>query len=88
MGIAAVMALTVQTGGEGQGGPSRNFRRSLCLPQTDRRTWDKPVEVPSLRPDLAALVGMKGGRRYLVMRFGYGQTLRFSARRPAAAVVA
>ena len=44
---------------------------------------NQPVEVPKLRPDLAALVGMPGRRPDIVMRFGYGADLPFSARRPA-----
>ncbi|MCY7280552.1 MAG: Tat pathway signal protein [Sphingomonas bacterium] len=43
---------------------------------------NQPVEVAHLRPELAALVGMKGRRPDLVMRFGFGPTLPFSARRP------
>jgi nitroreductase len=43
---------------------------------------NQPVEVASLRPQLAALVGMLGRRPDVVMRFGYGPTLPFSARRP------
>lgn len=49
---------------------------------------NQPVEVPSLRPELAALLGMPGRRPDIVMRFGYGRTLPFSARRPVAAVLA
>lgn len=44
---------------------------------------NQPVEVAHLRPALAALVGANGRRPDLVMRFGYGPTLPFSARRPA-----
>lgn len=44
---------------------------------------NQPVEVPSLRSDLAALVGMPGQRPDIVMRFGYGPELPFSSRRPA-----
>jgi hypothetical protein len=43
---------------------------------------NQPVEVASLRPELATLVGMPGRRPDIVMRFGYGPTLPFSARRP------
>jgi len=43
---------------------------------------NQPVEVSSLRPELASLVGMPGRRPDLVMRFGYGPTLPYSARRP------
>ncbi|RJF84895.1 Tat pathway signal protein [Azospirillum cavernae] len=49
---------------------------------------NQPVEVPSLRPELAALVGVSGRRPDLVMRFGYGPARPFSARRPVAAVLA
>ena len=48
---------------------------------------NQPVEVARLRPELAALVGLPGRRPDLVMRFGYGTALPFSARRPVAAVV-
>jgi nitroreductase len=43
---------------------------------------NQPVEVASLRPELAALVGLPGRRPDLVMRFGHGPALPFSARRP------
>jgi nitroreductase len=49
---------------------------------------NQPAEVASLRPELAALVGMPGRRPDIVMRFGYGPPLPFSARRPVAAVLA
>ena len=48
---------------------------------------NQPVEVASLRPDLAKLVGLPGRRPDLVMRFGYGAALPFSARRPVESVV-
>ncbi|HVQ66992.1 MAG TPA: nitroreductase family protein [Bradyrhizobium sp.] len=44
---------------------------------------NQPVEVASLRPDLATLVGLAGRRPDIVMRFGYGAVLPFSARRAA-----
>ena len=44
---------------------------------------NQPVEVPALRPELAALVGQPGQRPDLVMRFGYGALLPDAARRPA-----
>ena len=47
----------------------------------------QPVEVPSLRPELAALVGVVGRRPDIVMRFGYGPTLPYAPRRPVAAVL-
>ena len=43
---------------------------------------NQPVEVASLRPELASLVGMPGRRPDIVMRFGRGLPLPFSARRP------
>jgi len=49
---------------------------------------NQPVEVASLRPELAALVGLPGRRPDIVMRFGYGPTLPLSARRPVQAVLA
>ena len=48
---------------------------------------NQPVEVAKLRPELAALVGMPGRRPDLVMRFGHGPALPFSARRPVGAVL-
>ena len=49
---------------------------------------NQPVEVARLRPELAALVGLPGRRPDIVMRFGYGPSLPFSARRPVEAVLA
>jgi hypothetical protein len=49
---------------------------------------NQPVEVPSLRPDLAGLIGLPGRRPDIVMRFGYGPALPFSTRRPVEAVLA
>ncbi len=43
---------------------------------------NQPVEVASLRSELAALAGLPGLRPDLVMRFGYGPALPYSARRP------
>ncbi len=48
---------------------------------------NQPVEVPGLRADLAALVGLPGRRPDLVMRFGRGAALPYSARRPVEAVM-
>ncbi|MGV1914250.1 Acg family FMN-binding oxidoreductase [Rhizobium sp. 22-785-1] len=48
---------------------------------------NQPVEVASLRPELASLVGLAGRRPDLVMRFGYGSELPYSARRPVQAVL-
>jgi len=49
---------------------------------------NQPVEVAGLRRELAALVCLPGRCPDLVMRFGYGPTLPFSARRPVEAVLA
>lgn len=49
---------------------------------------NQPVEVPGLRPELAALIGAPDKRPDLVMRFGYGPSLPFSPRRPVEAVLA
>jgi hypothetical protein len=48
---------------------------------------NQPVEVASLRPEMATLVGLPGRRPDIVMRFGYGPALPFSARRPVASVI-
>jgi nitroreductase len=49
---------------------------------------NQPVEVAELRPQLAQLAGLPGRRPDLVMRFGYGPDLPFSARRPVGSVIA
>jgi nitroreductase len=43
---------------------------------------NQPVEVARLRPELANLIGLPDRRPDLVMRFGYGPSLPYSARRP------
>ncbi len=48
---------------------------------------NQPVEVASLRPELASLVGSPGRRPDLVMRFGYGPPLPYASRRPVADVI-
>ena len=48
---------------------------------------NQPVEVASLRPELARLVGLPGRRADVVMRFGYGAALPFSMRRPLESVI-
>jgi len=49
---------------------------------------NQPVEVPTLRPELAGLIGLLGRRPDIVMRFGYGPALPYSPRRPVASVLA
>ena len=48
---------------------------------------NQPIEVAKFRPDLAALIGMPGRRPDIVMRFGYGLLMPYSARRPLNAVL-
>ena len=48
---------------------------------------NQPVEVAPLRPELATLVGLPGRRPDLLLRFGHGPTLPYSARRPVSAVL-
>jgi Nitroreductase family len=48
---------------------------------------NQPVEVAAFRPDLAALLGLPGRRPDLVMRFGRGAAMPYSARRPVEAVL-
>ena len=48
---------------------------------------NQPVEVPTLRPELANLVGMPGRRPDIVMRFGYGEAMPYSVRRPVANII-
>jgi hypothetical protein len=49
---------------------------------------NQPVEVAGLRPELAALAGLPGRRPDLVMRFGYGPSMPYAARRPVQDVLA
>lgn len=49
---------------------------------------NQPVEVAGLRPELAALVGLPVRRPDIVMRFGHGAAMPFSARRAVDAVLA
>lgn len=48
---------------------------------------NQPVEVPALRPELAALLGLPDRRPDLVMRFGFGPSMPYAARRPVAEVL-
>jgi nitroreductase len=48
---------------------------------------NQPVEVAHLRPELASLVGLPGRRPDIVMRFGHGEALPYSARRPVRDVI-
>lgn len=49
---------------------------------------NQPVEVAHLRSQLASMVGVPGKRPDLVLRFGRGPSLPYSARRPVPAVLA
>ncbi len=48
---------------------------------------NQPVEVPSLRPQFAGLLGVTQGRPDLVVRFGRGPEMPRSLRRPLDAVL-
>lgn len=48
---------------------------------------NQPVEVPALRPELAALIGLRGRRPDVVMRFGFGPLMPYAPRRPVASVI-
>lgn len=48
---------------------------------------NQPVEVEGFRADLATLVGLPGRRPDIILRFGRGTPLPFSARRPLEAVM-
>lgn len=48
---------------------------------------NQPVEVAALRSDLAGLAGLPGLRPDLLIRFGFGDNLPYSPRRPVAAVI-
>ena len=48
---------------------------------------NQPVEVVDFRADLAKLVGLPGRRLDLLMRFGRGPAMPYSARRPVEAVM-
>jgi hypothetical protein len=48
---------------------------------------NQPVEVAALRSDLSALIGANSRRPDILMRFGRGSALPFSARRPTSAVI-
>jgi hypothetical protein len=48
---------------------------------------NQPVEVPSLRPQIASYLGIGNRRPNLIVRFGRGPTLPQSLRRPVHAVV-
>ena len=48
---------------------------------------NQPVEVPALRPELAALLGRPGRRPDVVMRFGFGPLMPYAPRRPVASVM-
>lgn len=49
---------------------------------------NQPVEVPQLRAGVAEIGGKVGKRPDLLLRFGYGAAMPYSARRPVADVIA
>ncbi len=48
---------------------------------------NQPIEVGSIRPQLASAFGLGNGRPDLVVRFGRGPTMPLSMRRPVQAVL-
>ncbi|GGB00966.1 Acg family FMN-binding oxidoreductase [Allosediminivita pacifica] len=64
-------------------------RFALQATALDIRTahLNQPVEVPRIRDELAAWMGIPGRRPDLVVRFGHGPTLPMSLRRPPEAVI-
>ena len=69
------------------GRASQRFARQATALGLNHAYITQPVEVATLRPALAEVVGLSGRRPDLVMRFGYGPALEFSARRPVAGVI-
>ena len=64
---------------------------ALCIAVTElglkHAVVNQPLEVATLRPELANLVSFPGRRPDLIMRIGYGPMFPFSARRPVAKVL-
>jgi hypothetical protein len=69
------------------GGACQRFALQATAMDLKHAYLNQPVEVASLRLDLATLIGMPGRRPDLVIRFGRGAALPYSARRPVAAVM-
>jgi len=65
----------------------QRFALQATAPGLKTAHINQPVEVPGLRADLAALVGLRGRRPDIVMRFGRAPAMPMSARRPVDAVM-
>ena len=74
-----------------QGISRRSFLKYCSLTATSlglkHAHINQPVEVASLRPQLASLLGLPNLSPDLVVRFGHGPTLPFSPRRPMSSVM-
>lgn len=66
----------------------QRFAQTAASPGLKHAFVNQPVEVASLRGNLATLVGEPGKRPDLVLRFGFGPTLPFTPRRSVDAVLA
>ena len=87
-GIAVFVATKADPAGWVQAGRAcQRFALQATALGLKHAFLNQPVEVAASRPDLAALLGMPGRKPDLVMRFGRGTALPFSARRPVEAVM-
>ncbi len=87
-GIAVFVAAKADPAGWVQAGRAcQRFALQATTLGLKHAYLNQPVEVAELRPDLATLLGMPGRRPDLVMRFGRGAAMPFSARRPVVAVM-
>lgn len=66
---------------------SQRFALQATALQLRHAYINQPVEVPAVRGQFAAYLGIGAGRPDLVMRFGYGPALPQSLRRPMAQVI-
>lgn len=66
---------------------SQRFALQATALQLRHAYINQPVEVPAVRGQFAAYLGIGGSRPDLVMRFGYGPELPRSLRRPMAQVI-
>ena len=87
-GVAVFVAQQADPGGWVRAGRScQRFALQATALGLKHAFINQPVEVASLRPELAALAGTPGRRPDILMRFGHGPALPFSARRPVQAVL-
>jgi Nitroreductase family len=87
-GIAVFVAVKPDPAGWVQAGRAcQRFALQATALGLKHAFLNQPVEVAALRPDLSALLGMPGRRPDLVMRFGRGAAMPYSARRPVDVVM-